>query len=138
MNSTHTHKFLMILRWQPDEFQDFRWVPSLKRITLSQYITMHPEKTHTTNTQIVHRLGVSLPRMDAAVSCVVDTSGFLVPVEVKDAPQYGHLVTKLPIFLLKMFSCAEIHHFYIVGEFTQIILDLGDQAGQNGGMQLRC
>ena len=68
----------------------------------------------------------------------MDTSGFLVPVEVKDAPQYGHLVTKLPIFLLKMFSCAEIHHFYIVGEFTQIILDLGDQAGQNGGMQLRC
>jgi len=38
--------------------------------------------------------------MDAAVSGVVDTSGFLVPVEVKDTPQYGHLIAKLPGFLL--------------------------------------
>ena len=26
------------------------------------------------------------------MSGVVDTSGFLVPVEVKDTPQYGHLI----------------------------------------------
>ena len=94
---THTHRnSSWYLGGNPMSFKIF--VESLTK--KNHIISVHHHasgKKHTTNTQLSIAL-VSVPCMDAAVSCVVDMSGFLVPVEVKDTPQYGHLVTKLPGF----------------------------------------